>query len=75
MLAERVKEWTRDWENQGLQKGLQKGKATLLLKQVECKFGVVDEATRQRITAATSKQLERWGERILTAITLEEMLG
>ena len=75
MLAERVKEWTREWENQGLQKGLQKGGAALLLKQMERKFGAVDETVRQQIAAATSNQLEQWGERILTAMTLEEMFG
>ncbi len=26
MLAERVKEWTREWENKGLQKGLEEGR-------------------------------------------------
>lgn len=75
MLAERVKEWTRDWENQGMQKGLQKGRVELLLKLLERKFGAVEEATRQRVAAATSNQLERWGERILTVTTLDEMFG
>jgi len=79
MLAERVKEWTRDWENQGMQKGLQEGRqegrVELLLKLLERKFGAVDEATRQRVAAATSNQLERWGERILNVTTLDEMFG
>ena len=71
MLAERVKEWTREWENHGWQKG----RAALLLKLIERKFGAVDETLRRRVAAASSEQLERWGERILTAASLEEMFG
>ena len=47
--------------------------ATLLLKQMELKFGAVDDAARQRINEASSKQIERWAGKILTATSLEEM--
>jgi hypothetical protein len=55
MLAERVKEWTRDWKQQGIeegrrvgieegrkegrQEGRQEGEAAVLLRQIERKFG------------------------------------
>ena len=60
MLAERVKEWTREWKKEGLQQGLQRGlqqgrlegETTLLQRQIERKFGPVDETMRARLAAA-----------------------
>jgi len=79
MLAERVIEWTKEWEQKGvekgMQKGMQKGEAALLLKLVELKFGIQDEAVRLRISTATSQQLARWGEKILAVASVEEMFG
>jgi predicted transposase/invertase (TIGR01784 family) len=51
------------------------GKAELLLELLGERFGPPSEATRARVTAATSKQLDTWAKRIFTATTLDEMLA
>ncbi len=65
MLAESVMEWTEQWK--------QEGEATLLLRQAKRKFGRLPKNTRARIEKADEDQLLEWGERILTAETLDEV--
>ncbi|MSQ48261.1 MAG: DUF4351 domain-containing protein [Deltaproteobacteria bacterium] len=75
MLAERVTDWTKDWKQQGIeegrQEGRQEGEAALLLRQMERRFGPLEESMRQRIRAADAETLLQWGDRILTATTLD----
>ena len=75
MLAERVKEWTREWERQGIEKGRQEGAAAVLARQVERKFGSVDEDVKKRIATAKLQDLQTWTDNILTAATIDEMFG
>lgn len=75
MLAERVVEWTRDWKQQGIEEGRQEGEAALLMRLLELRFGPLDEAIRSRVQEADAETLMRWGERILTAATAEEVVG
>ena len=73
MLAERVKEWSKRWREEGRQEGRQRKRParrrqrTLLTRQLERKFGVLDAAVRDRIVHADSSRLVTWGERVLTA--------
>jgi hypothetical protein len=89
MLAERVKEWTKDGKLQGLQEGIQLGiqigrlegidegiqvgGSRLLLRLLERRFGLLDEAIRQRVRSAEPERLLVWGERVSTAQTLDEV--
>jgi predicted transposase/invertase (TIGR01784 family) len=79
MLAERATDWTQTWKQQGRQEGLaegiQKGEAALLLRQLEVRFGPLSEADRARLMEADADTLLRWGERILTATTLAEVVN
>ena len=78
MLAERVIEWTEEWEQQGIkkgiEKGIQKGEATLLLRLMELRFGSLDETTRNRLQNADAETLLKWGERLLVADSVEDVL-
>jgi hypothetical protein len=90
MLAERVVEWTEQWKREGLEKGLQQGlqqgrkegllegrqeaEAALLLRLLERRFGSLGEDVRSRVRAADAETLLRWGERLLTAESLDEIL-
>lgn len=65
MLAERVREWTRQWE--------QEGQAKVLTRLLERKFGSLDAAVRSRIAQADSERLLAWSERVLTAERLEDV--
>jgi hypothetical protein len=78
MLAERVIEWTEQWKRQGLEQGLeqgrQEGEAALLLRLLERRFGPLSEGLRLKLRVADADTLLRWGDRLLTAATAEEVL-
>lgn len=69
MLAERVKEWSRRWQ----EGGRQEGRAELLTRQLERKFGVLEASVRDRIDRADAEQLLEWAERVLTAPSVEDV--
>lgn len=64
-------------EQRGVQQGLEKGRATgertLLLRQLNRRFGPLDEATRKRLESASTEELERWADNVLEARSLEEV--
>jgi len=60
---------------QGLEQGLQRGRAELLTKQAQLKFGALAPGVLARIEAATIEELDRYSERILSAETLDELLA
>jgi predicted transposase/invertase (TIGR01784 family) len=55
--------------------GLAEGEAKLLLKLLGLRFGPLSDLTRARVEAATVAQLELWGERLLGATTLDDVLA
>ncbi|MBE7373876.1 DUF4351 domain-containing protein, partial [Pseudomonas lopnurensis] len=89
MLAERVKDWTRDWREQGIEegrkkgleegrkegreKGREEGERAMLIRLLSRRFGTLDEETLQRLADASSAELESWAERILDAASLEDV--
>ena len=54
--------------------GLEQGRVVGLLRQLEFRFGKLDEATTARVRRPTSDDLDRWEERILTGTSLEDVL-
>ena len=58
----------------GIAKGRAEGEAALLLRILERRFGPLAEGLRERVRAADAETLLRWGERILTAATPEEVV-
>ena len=65
MIAEHAIDWTAQWR--------QEGEATLLLRQLRRKFGTPDPAIEERVNTADAEQLLEWGERFVTANTLDEV--
>jgi hypothetical protein len=59
---------------QGEQRGEQRGRATMLLRLIERKFGPPSEPMRERIIQADPDHLLEWSERILDAQSLDEVL-
>ena len=55
--------------------GLAEGRAELILKLLTLRFGQLPEAARTTVQAARIEELDRMGERLLTAASLEEVLG
>lgn len=56
---------------QGLERGIAQGQAVLLLRQLSFKFGPLPAEIDERVRTATSAELERWAERVLSAATLD----
>jgi predicted transposase YdaD len=59
----------------GIAKGEAIGEAKLLLRLLERKFRSLPESARQRIAEADAETLLVWGERVLDAKSLDEVLG
>jgi predicted transposase/invertase (TIGR01784 family) len=62
-------------EARGEARGEAKGKAELLLRQLGLRFGVLSDATREQVLHAPSARLDVWAERVITAQSLDEVLG
>ena len=58
---------------QGKRQGMQQGESTMLVRQMERKFGQVSEKVKQKIAAADSDTLLEWGEKILSAPTIDDV--
>jgi Domain of unknown function (DUF4351) len=58
----------------GLEHGRREGEAALLLRMAERKFGQVSPEARGQIEKARPEQLLEWGERLVSARSLEETL-
>ena len=69
MLEEAIREWAEELK----QEGRTAGEAALLLRQLERKFGPLDEVTRRRIETADPSMLLEWGERFVTADALADV--
>ena len=54
---------------------LRDDRANMLRKQLAAKFGSLPKWVGERLETATSPQIERWAKKILTADTLEGVLG
>ncbi len=51
------------------------GCADLLIKQLTLRFGALPDAMQARIRSSSISELDAMGERVLTAKTLEDVLG
>ena len=71
MLAETVAEWQEEWKSEGRKEG----ETNILLKQLELKFGKLSVDDKNRVQSADSETLLKWGERILTSDSLDELFG
>ncbi|MGN7613821.1 DUF4351 domain-containing protein [Magnetococcales bacterium HHB-1] len=66
-------EFLRDLFVSGEQKGRVEGKAELLQRQLQKKFGNVPAWADEKLKTADAKNLEVWGDRILDASSIDEV--
>ncbi len=59
---------------QGIQRGVERGVRATLVRQLTLRFGPPSELIRARIDGATSAELERWTDRVLTATSIEDVV-
>ena len=79
MLAERVEQWVEQWKKEGLEQGMEQGiilgehrwAVAAITRQLNQKFGPLDQTTLNRIDSASSEQLLRCSQRLLSADTLQ----
>ncbi len=60
---------------EGELEGKQEGEATILLRQLQLKFGGVPEAVRRKIERSDPQTLLVRSERVLTAAGIEQVIG
>jgi hypothetical protein len=58
---------------EGVATGRAEGAASVLAKLMALKFGALDLATAERLRSASTAELERWAEHLLTASSLEDV--
>ena len=66
-------EGRREGRQEGRQEGRREGGASLLLRLLERKFGTLAPPVRERVESADARQVLDWGERVLTAKSVEEV--
>jgi flagellar biosynthesis/type III secretory pathway protein FliH len=59
-------------KKEGLAHGVREGRAALVTRQLEKRFGALTPQARTRIEAASVSELDAIGERLLTANTLDD---
>ena len=64
-----------DWTIENMAKGKSEGASSVLALQIQEKFGLLPEAVRQRLEAASMEQTLEWSRRILNAKTLDEVFA
>ena len=72
-LTDRFDAWAREYEQNGLKKGIVQGEALLLQRLLARRFGPLPSDVTAQLGAATTEQLERWGDRVLDAASLEDV--
>ena len=83
MLAERVKEWTREWESRGIALGEARGialgkaqgEAELLNRLLTKRFGPLPVWATEKLETASLEQIQFWSERIFEAGGLDDVFA
>ena len=70
-----LREGRKDGMREGRQDGLREGEAGLLLRQLERKFGPLPAGVKERVSSADAEQLLLWGDRVLTAMSLDKIFA
>jgi len=66
----------REGFQQGERAGFQQGERAVLLRLLRRRFGAsIDSTIELRVAVASSEQIERWTERVLSAATLAELFA
>jgi len=74
VLGREYKRGLKQGIEQGLERGKHAGELTLLLRQVERRFGTVPAALRERFAAMSDSEIESIALRLLDAHSLEDLL-
>jgi hypothetical protein len=67
-------DFAKRYFTQGRSEGCVEGRAALITRQLNARFGPLTEEVKQRIAASSIEELDAIGDRLLTAASLEEAL-
>ena len=67
-----IAEGKKEGRAEGLAHGVREGRAIMVTRLLEKRFGPLTPEIRQRIDTATIAELDQIGERLLTANTLDQ---
>jgi hypothetical protein len=77
-VSAEIRAWFEEYKNklrsEARSEGLDEGKRSLLLRLLRVRFGEVPPAAVARVERASMADIERWGERLFSAKTLDEVL-
>lgn len=60
---------------QGVQQGVLQGEQSILLRQLNRRFGTLPQSLEERVKQADLEQLEQWSDLILTATSLDDIFS
>jgi hypothetical protein len=75
MLEEHFPYPQSDFAKEHYGKGVREGEATLLIRQLTHRFGELPPEVEQRVRQADDPSLQRWGVRLLDALTLDAVFA
>ena len=75
ILRDIIRDLTDQAQAKGLAKGRSEGMMQLLREQIQTKFGPLPKWAEDRLSQASTTQVERWARKVLAAKTLENVLG
>jgi hypothetical protein len=75
MLSQAALEIMAESRAEGMALGISRGKADLLLRLMRRRFDNIPPATEQRVLMAEADDLDRWGEAVLDASTIEDVFS
>jgi hypothetical protein len=78
-VLEEVQEMYDRWEQaaaaRGRKEGRKEGEGKALLRLLERRFGVLPESVTARVAQASTRDIERWLDRVLDAASLDDVLA
>jgi hypothetical protein len=75
MLSERIEKWQKELIDEGEAKGRAEGEAGFLIRLCEQKLGPLSRDVKDLIRSADSDQLLAWGERLIDAKSLDDLVN
>lgn len=67
--------WREEGRQEGRQEGRHQARAQTILRQLQLKFGPLNEETVARVESGSETEFERWTERVLVADKLSQIFG
>lgn len=75
MLETNMARWEREWQDRSEAHGRQAGRAELLARLLERRFGPIDDTVRARIDGSSPEELLAYADRVLDARDIDSVFS